>query len=167
MRGHIGESEKYLLGFRNREKPCYSYRQEKANNLDSYGININFGTATVDKFNSEDNFKKFVAEKAINQHFLVKIAENKYVKFDIVVGDDNQLVPVLSCNKSRRAGDVNDIMIYKANGVESRGGDGLEMYSNEAFKQKFPDAKNIISHANLHIVKALKIRISLILRIKH
>ena len=139
----IGESEKYLLSFKNREKPCYSYRQEKANNLDSYDININFGIATADKFSSEEAFKKFVAENAINQYFLVKIADNKYVKFDIVVGSDNKLVPVLSRNKNEFLGDVNDIMIYKANGVESYVEDGLEMYSNEDFKQAFPSAGNI------------------------
>ncbi len=34
-------------------------------------------------------------------------------------------------------------MIYKANGVESSGVGGLEMYSNEDFKENFPDAGNI------------------------
>jgi len=39
LKGVIGESEKYLLSFKNRLKPCYSYRQEKANNSDSYDSN--------------------------------------------------------------------------------------------------------------------------------
>lgn len=143
LSGAIGESEKYLLSFRNREKPCYSYNQTDVDDNKSYDININFGTAIATNFNTENAFKAFATKNPINKYFLVKIAENKYVKFDIVVDNDNKLVPVLSRNKSRFAAVKDGIMIYKANGLESYSDDAREMYSNDDFKQKFKEAQNI------------------------